>query len=32
MQYKEIKNGEANDFEIKDLKIYFLKKKTKSNK
>ena len=30
MRYKEIKNGEAKDLEIKDMKIYFLQKKTES--
>ena len=32
MQYKEIKNGEARDLEMKDIKIYFLQKKTKPDK
>ena len=31
MQYKEIKDGKAKDLEVKDIKIYFLKKKTKSS-
>ena len=29
MQYKKIKNGEAKDLLMKDMKIYFLQKKTK---
>ena len=27
MEYVKIEKGEAKDFEFKDLKIYFLKKK-----
>ena len=31
MRYKEIKKGEATDLEMKDIKIYFLQKKTNPN-